>query len=92
MHGKKESAMKSRKWRLCWSRPSRSSRERSRVSRVNGKIVISCFGVPIRLTGERMAHIESRHPELKDEEQRILETIAAPDQVQEGDARPRKPC
>ncbi len=50
------------------------------------KIVKSVRGVPIRLTPERLEHIERRHPEMKGEEQRILETVASPDLVQEGDS------
>lgn len=51
------------------------------------KIVQSASGVPIRLTAERMAHIECRHPEMKGEEERMLETVSSPDYVQEGDAQ-----
>jgi hypothetical protein len=50
------------------------------------KIVRSVNGVPIRLTEERFAHIAARHPEMADQEERILETLAAPDYVQEGDS------
>lgn len=50
------------------------------------KIVKSVKGVPIRLTAERLEHIERRHPEMSDEEDRILETLASPDYVQEGDS------
>jgi hypothetical protein len=50
------------------------------------KIVKSVAGVPIRLTPERLAHIEARHIEMRGEEQRILETAAEPDFVQQGDA------
>jgi hypothetical protein len=50
------------------------------------KIVKSVKGVPIRLTPERLAHIEARHIEMKGEETRILETVAEPDFVQQGDS------
>lgn len=50
------------------------------------KIINSIFGVPIRLTHERMDHIGRRHPEMTEEADRILETVNQPDFVQEGDA------
>ena len=50
------------------------------------KIVKSVKGVPVRLTAERLEHIERRHPEMSGEEGRILETLASPDYVQEGDS------
>ena len=50
------------------------------------KIVKSVKGVPIRLTPERLEHIERRHPEMSGEENRILETLSSPDYVQVGDA------
>jgi hypothetical protein len=50
------------------------------------KIIASVRGVPIRLTPERLEHIERRHPEMSGEEDRILETLSSPDYVQEGDA------
>jgi hypothetical protein len=49
------------------------------------KIVKSVRGVPIRLTTERLQHIERRHPEMLSEEERILEVVASADYVQEGD-------
>ena len=50
------------------------------------KIVKSVKGIPIRLTPERLEHIERRHPEMTGEENRILETQSSPDCVQEGDS------
>lgn len=50
------------------------------------KIIISVNGVPVRLTPERLMHIESRHPEMKGQEILILETTSTPDLIQEGDA------
>jgi len=48
-------------------------------------IVHSVNKVPIRLTEERWRHIIRRHPEICDQRERILETIAAPDMIQQGD-------
>ena len=48
-------------------------------------VVRSPHGVPARPTEERWRHIASGHPELGDQRERVLETIAAPDYVQEGD-------
>lgn|SRR6266498_5235799 len=50
------------------------------------KIVKSVADVPIRLTTERIEHIERRHPEMSGEEERILEVVTSPDYVQEGDS------
>ena len=50
------------------------------------KIVKSVRGVPIRLTTERLHHIERRHPEMLGEEERILEVVSSADYVQEGDS------
>ena len=49
------------------------------------KIIQSVSGVLIRLTEERLSHIQSRHPEMKGQEKCILETISSPEYVQEGD-------
>jgi hypothetical protein len=48
-------------------------------------IVDSRNGVPVRLTEERWQHIADRHPELRDQRERILETVAEPDIIQQGD-------
>ncbi len=48
-------------------------------------IVRSCVGVPIRLTDERWQHIVRRHPEMGSQQIQVLETVAEPDLVQEGD-------
>ena len=50
------------------------------------KLVFSVNGVPIRLPGERLKHIESHHPETIGREKEILETVYSPDCVQKGDA------
>ena len=49
------------------------------------KIVKSFLGIPIRLTSERWSHIEHRHPEMKGEGDTVLNTVANPDYVQQGD-------
>jgi len=49
------------------------------------RIVTSVAGVPIRLTSERVGHIVRRHPELQGQDERMLETVSAPDYVQTGD-------
>jgi hypothetical protein len=50
------------------------------------KIVKSTGGVPIRLTAERLRHIERGHPEMVGQEERILEVVLSPELVQEGDS------
>ena len=48
-------------------------------------IVRSRNGVPVRLTEERWQHIVRRHKEMVDQRERILETAAEPDMIQQGD-------
>jgi hypothetical protein len=48
-------------------------------------IVLSRNGVPVRLTEERWQHIVRRHPEMDDQRERVLETVAEPDMIQQGD-------
>lgn len=48
-------------------------------------IVHSQRGIPIRLTEERWRHIVHRHPEMEGERERVLETVADPDLIQQGD-------
>jgi hypothetical protein len=48
-------------------------------------IVRSHDGVPIRLTEERWRHIVGQHPEMDGQRQKVLETLAGPDMIQEGD-------
>lgn len=48
-------------------------------------IVLSRNGVPVRLTEERWQHIVHRHPEMDDQRERVLETVAEPDVIQQGD-------
>ena len=48
-------------------------------------IVHSRNGVPVRLTKERWQHIARRHPEMDDQGEQVLETLAEPDMIQQGD-------
>lgn len=48
-------------------------------------IVHSRNGVPVRLSEERWQHITRRHPEMDHQRERILETLAEPDIIQQGD-------
>jgi hypothetical protein len=48
-------------------------------------IVRSRFGVPVRLTEERWRHIVDRHPEMDSQQEKLLETLAGPDMIQNGD-------
>jgi len=48
-------------------------------------IINSQGGVPVRLTEERWNHIVSRHPEMLNCREQVLETLADPDMVQQGD-------
>ena len=48
-------------------------------------VVYSQNRVPIRLTEERWTHIRERHPEMESQKLRVLETVEAPDSIQEGD-------
>ncbi|MBN2464082.1 hypothetical protein JXD38_00455 [candidate division WOR-3 bacterium] len=49
------------------------------------EITPSRNSVPVRLTEERWSHVVSRHPEMADYRTKVLETIANPDYVQQGD-------
>lgn len=48
-------------------------------------VVQSHNGVTVRLTEERWRHIASRHPEMSELKERVLETLAVPEWIQEGD-------
>ncbi len=48
-------------------------------------IVRSHNHVLIRLTAERWQHIVRCHPEMEHQYERILETVAEPDLIQQGD-------
>ena len=48
-------------------------------------IVRSVNGVPIRLTEERWNHIQYRHPEIRGLRESVLETVSAPEVIQQGD-------
>ncbi len=48
-------------------------------------IVQSKNEVAVRLTRERWTHIVKRHPEMEGQRHRVLETVSAPEMIQEGD-------
>ena len=48
-------------------------------------VVSSRNGVPIRLTEERWQHIVYRHRVMDGLHMRVLETVAEPDMIQQGD-------
>ena len=48
-------------------------------------IVRSQNGVPIRLIEERWQHIIHRHPEMDNQREWVLKTVAEPDMIQQGD-------
>ena len=54
---------------------------------MNGEISLtqSRNGVPIRLTEERWRHIVIRHSDISEYRAEILQTVADPDSIQEGD-------
>ena len=47
--------------------------------------ITSKEGVPIRLTTERWGHIIRRHPEMKNQKEKVLEAISNPAFIQRGD-------
>jgi hypothetical protein len=49
-------------------------------------IVRSHNGVPVRLTEERWQHVVRSHPEMDDQHERVLETLAEPNMIQLGDS------
>jgi predicted phage-related endonuclease len=48
-------------------------------------IITSVNNIPVRLTAERWSHIINRHPELEYQREKVLETLAEPHIVLEGD-------
>lgn len=46
---------------------------------------VSQTAIHFRLTRKRRRHILTRHPELEDQKDRVLETLTSPDMIQEGD-------
>jgi hypothetical protein len=48
-------------------------------------IIKSIKNIPIRLSIERWNHITKRHPEMKKQKGKVLETVENPDLIQEGD-------
>ena len=49
------------------------------------RIVHSHNGIPIRLTEERWQYVMHRHPDMETQRERVVETLAEPDIIQEGD-------
>jgi hypothetical protein len=47
--------------------------------------ILSVSGAIIHLSVERWRHVFHRHPEVASLKENILETVAAPDLIQEGD-------
>ena len=43
-------------------------------------------GIYIRLPPERWQHITQGHPEMTDQEDKVLETLSKPDRIQAGDS------
>ncbi len=50
------------------------------------QIVTSKFGKPVRLTDERWAHITEEHSEVAGRRVDVLDAIAAPDRILQGNA------
>ena len=48
-------------------------------------IVGSKNNIPIRLANERWEHITRRHPEMREQKDRVLETIETPEYILQGD-------
>lgn len=48
-------------------------------------IVSSHSGVAVRLTQERWEHILRHHPEMSGQQDRVLQALADPELIQEGD-------
>jgi hypothetical protein len=49
------------------------------------KVVRSHNNTPIRLTDERWQHIVRSHPEMDTFQERVIDTVSQPSQIQEGD-------
>jgi hypothetical protein len=50
------------------------------------QIITSKFGIPVRLTDERWAHITEEHSEVAGRRIEVLDAIAAPDRILQGNA------
>ena len=50
------------------------------------QVIRSRGGVGVRLTDERWQHIARHHPEMGGQRDSMLETLADPDMIQEGDS------
>ena len=48
-------------------------------------VAMSKNDVPIRLPEERWQHVVSRHPEMWEHQEEVLDTVEEPDFIQEGD-------
>jgi hypothetical protein len=48
-------------------------------------VVHSVHAVSVRLTAERWQHIIVRHPEMHGQQDKVLETVASPHLIQQGD-------
>jgi hypothetical protein len=48
-------------------------------------IVYSKNGIPVRITEERWEHITRRHPEIRNQKEKVMETISTPDIILGGD-------
>jgi hypothetical protein len=48
-------------------------------------ITYSKNAVPIRVTQERWTHIARRHPEMRNQKEKVVETVSNPDWVLSGD-------
>lgn len=49
------------------------------------EVAYSTRGVPIRVPDERWHHISERHPEMRGQLGKVLETVSNPDLILEGD-------
>jgi hypothetical protein len=49
---------------------------------------IDLWGVPIRVSEERLAHLNDEHPEMVGQESLIVETLAEPDAVVQSQSDP----
>ena len=48
--------------------------------------IVSKNNVPVRLPDERWAHIIEQHTELEEMQQKVLDTVAEPEQILAGNA------
>ncbi len=50
------------------------------------KIIVDIFERKVRLTDERFRHINSTHPEIQGEHEKIAETLQNPDEIRQSNA------